>query len=52
MIMTPCIACEKARVNLSSFTGFNIDFSFLLYVLALGLNTFELSLELSLCIPK
>ena len=48
--VTPCIACKKARVNQSSFTGY-LEI-FLSYFFALSLNTFEQSLKLLLLIAE
>ena len=49
--MTPCIACEKARVNYSSFTGCLSNFFDIFFGPRLE-YIFERSLKLSLHIPK
>ena len=49
--MTPCIACEKARVNKSSFTASLSHFFFIFFGPRLE-YVFERSLQLSLHISK
>ena len=49
--MTPCIACEKARVNNSAFTGYLESFFAIFFGPRLN-HMFEQSLEQFLRIPK